>query len=239
MQTSVEERLEALMAAHCVGPVEAARIMREEDKNTRPKLRPEDLPTFYKPFKPVAVDFSKVSDHWMRAQADFKKKGPRWASPLYAKALAKDKTRSPQFNHKATLLLTERGMSGPAIAKALGISLRSVRFHQSQPCAALEVERQEIAWRNRVQHREVTKRGRTPLLPEVYLVEQGIVTDPKMVAWLGSEPFRQLRTREKVRRYMADGILSHRQMAKLIGVTRQAIGLHVKNLQGGLFKTEL
>jgi len=208
------------------------RIMREEDKNTRPKLRPEDLPTFYKPFKPVAVDFSRVSDHWKRTQAEFKKKGPRWASPLYAKALAKDKTRAPQFNHKAALLLTDRGMSGPAIAKALGISLRSVRSHHAQPCAALDVERREIAWRDRVQHHEVTKRGRAPFLPEVCLTEYEIVTDPKLVAWLGSEPFRQLRTREKVRLYMADGILSHRQMAKLIGVTRQAVGLHVRNLQG-------
>lgn len=206
-----EQRLEAVMAFHCVGPIEARRIIRLEDRDKKPKLRPEDLPTFHKPFKPVIMDPSKVSDHWKQEQVEFRKKGPRWASPLYAKAMAEDTTRAPEFHHKAALVLSERGMSGPAISKVLGISLRSVRAHLARPCPALEAEREGTTRRLRREHFSQSRHGHVPFSPD-------------------DGPFRQLRTRDKVRLYLADGVVSQRQMARLMGITQQAVSKHVRTI---------
>lgn len=198
---------------------------RHEARKRNGKETPEDLPTFNRPFEPVTVDVSKTSSFWEEEQAEYRKKGPRWTSPLYqakARKEAKEGRRDPEFNHKSTLVLGERGYSGSAIAGILGISLRSIRYHQAEPCPSLEKERKEIAWRQAVEDHGRTKRGKAPFLPEAYLVRNGIVTDEALISWFDAGPFKELRSKEKIRKYLADG-QSQRRIAKWLGVTQQAV----------------
>ncbi|RWE83469.1 MAG: hypothetical protein EOS63_04920 [Mesorhizobium sp.] len=171
----------------------------------------------------------QVSRHWVIEQEEYRKKGPRWSSPLYAKVIASDTERDTDFHHQATLILTERGFAGPAIARVLGISLRSVRSHLSTPSGTLSAERQEFAKRQAIEAHNMTKRGKAPFDVEVYLITNELVTEAE-ATWLGDEPFMTLPTREKVRRYRTDGILSQKRTAKLLGITRQAIGKLVQSL---------
>ncbi|MER8389066.1 hypothetical protein NKH14_26785 [Mesorhizobium sp. M1380] len=173
-------------------------------------------------FDPIET-LPTISHHWIREQNEYRKKGPRWSSPLYAKATSGDTERDSDFNHQATLILTERGFSGPAIARVLGISLRSVRSHLSRPSMALAAERRDIAKRQTIENHNRTKRGKAPFDVEAYLVANELVTEVK-ASWLGDEPFGGLPTKDKVRRYRMDGILSQKRIAKLLGITRQAVG---------------
>ncbi|RWC31563.1 hypothetical protein [Mesorhizobium sp.] len=179
-------------------------------------------------FDPVAVDFSRVSAHWSAEVQTFRQRGPRWSSLLYAKVTSSDTARNTSFNHQATLILTERGFSGPAITLVLGISLRSVRSHLSNPSTALAAERREIGRRQAIENHNRTKRGKAPFDVETYLNANGLVTGAE-ASWLGDEPFRFLPTKDKVRRYRLDGILSQKRIAKLLGITRQAVGKIVQS----------
>lgn len=179
-------------------------------------------------FDPIDI-LPTVSQHWIRDQDDYRKKGPRWSSPLYAKVIASDTERDTDFHHQATLILAERGFAGPAIARVLGISLRSVRSHLGNPSASLSAERQEIAKREAIEDHNMAKRGKAPFDVEAYLIANELVTEAE-VSWLGDEPFGALPTREKVRRYRVDGIMSQKRVAKLLGITRQAVGKIVQSL---------
>lgn len=179
-------------------------------------------------FDPIDI-LPTISRHWFVEQEEYRKKGPRWSSPFYAKVASSDTDRDTDFNHQATLILAERGFSGPAIARVLGISLRSVRSHLGRPSDALVAERLEIAKRQAIENHNRTKRGKAPFDVEAHLVANGLVTEAEAV-WLSDEPFRCLPTRDKVRRYRVDGILSQKRIAKLLGITRQAVGKIVQSL---------
>ncbi|TIN71367.1 MAG: hypothetical protein E5Y30_11870 [Mesorhizobium sp.] len=125
-------------------------------------------------------------------------------------------------------MLAERGFSGPATARVLGISLRSVRSHLGRPSATLAAERQEVAKREAIENHNRAKRGKAPFDVEAYLVANGMITEAEAV-WLGDEPFGSLPTKERVRRYRVDGILSQKRIAKLLGVTRQAVSKIVQD----------
>lgn len=182
------------------------------------------------PFAPIELlPPDQVSRHWVREQEEYRKKGPRWSSPLYAKVISSDTTRDTEFHHQAALILTERGFAGPAIARVLGTSLRSVRSHLGKPSASLSAERQEIAERQAIEAHNTTRRGKAPFDVEAYLIANELVSEAE-ASWLGDEPFRSLPTRKKVRRYRVDGILSQKRVAKLLGITRQAVGKIVQSL---------
>lgn len=165
----------------------------------------------------------------MKEQEEYRKKGPRWSSPFYAKVIASDTERDTDFHHQATRILSERGFAGPAIGRVLGTSLRSVRSHLSAPSASLLAERREIAKRQAIEAHNMTKRGNAPFDVEAYLIANELVSEAE-ASWLGDEPFGSLPTREKVRRYRVDGILSQKRIAKLLGITRQAVGKIVQSL---------
>lgn len=138
---------------------------------------------------------------------------------------------SAGFNHKATLVLASRGVSRDAIAALLGISTRTVRRYLNTPCEAYEVERQEVHKRERWELLQRTKYGRAPVNIEPYLVERDLV-DAAEAVWLG-EDFSSYRTREKVRRYLVDG-QPPAMIARLLGISRQAVSGHVKALRDGV-----
>lgn len=166
-------------------------------------------------------------------KVDQKKKGPRWASARYktsARKSAQESRREPEFNHKAAHVLSEQGHSGAAIAAVLGISLRSVRYHLSTPCTALEEERAGAQMRVTWRHLQRTKRGRLPFCVEEWLVARGLVPEAE-AHWLGSvEDWRALETRDKVEGYMLDG-QSQATASRLLGISRQAVSKHVKSLR--------
>lgn len=225
-----EERLEAIAALHCVGLMEAGRIMRLEDRNKKPALRPEDLPTFNKPFKPVIMDYSKPSNHWKRGLAEFRKKAPRWASPLYAKAMSEDIERAPEFNQKAVQVLHEEGHSGPAIASILGISLRAARGYLTKPCPALEAECNQTKERARQEHFAKTEQGTAPFDIWAYLSE---TKPPIVVDLLGFDPWDVdiSTTKEKVTFYLSNGWTPAEISRVLPNVSPQAIAKHVKAIR--------
>ncbi|MGX5842877.1 hypothetical protein ACWGTI_19340 [Mesorhizobium sp. ArgA1] len=179
-------------------------------------------------FDPINI-IPNISRHWIMEQEEYRKKGPRWSSPFYAKVTSSDTERDTDFNHQATLILTERGFSGPAVARVLGISLRSVRSHLSNPSMTLAAECQEIAKRKAIEDHNRIKRGKAPFDVEAHLVANGSVSEAE-ASWLGDEPFRCLPTKDKVRRYRSDGILSQKRIAGLLGITRQAVGKIVQSL---------
>ncbi|MEI9409904.1 hypothetical protein [Mesorhizobium salmacidum] len=182
------------------------------------------------PFEPFELlPPAQVSQHWVKEQEEYRKKGPRWSSPLYAKVIASDTERDTDFHHQATLVLAERGFAGPAVARVLGTSLRSVRSHLSTPSATLSAERQEVAKRHAIEAHNMTKRGKAPFDVEAYLIANELVSEAE-ASWLGDEPFRSRPSREKVHRYRVDGTLSQKRIAKLLGITRQAVGKIVQSL---------
>lgn len=178
-------------------------------------------------FEPVEVNLSKVSADWTATVEAFRYRGPRWTTSRYQEATRKDTERAPELNHKAALVLRTEGFSQPASAKVLGITDRAVRSHLSRPCEALEAERRGIAWRARVQHHEVTKRGRAPFDVWAYLR----AAQPPMVAdLLGFDPWTAegigASTREKVAFYIVDG-WSQAEVVALLGISKQAVSKHV------------
>lgn len=178
-------------------------------------------------FRPVEADFSEISDHWTAEVEAFQRKGPRWTTQRYQEATRKDNERAPEFNHKAALVLRAEGFSQPASAKVLGITDRAVRSHLSQPCEALEAERKGMAWRDRAERHEVTKRGRAPFDVWAFLR----AAQPLMVAdLLGFDPWTAegigASTREKVAFYIVDG-WSQSEVVALLGISKQAVSKHV------------
>lgn len=183
-------------------------------------------------FEPIELT-PTVSQHWLREQEEYQRKGSRWSSPLYARAVKQDNERDPNFHHQATVILADQGYSGPAIARTLGISLRSVRSFLSKPSAALEEERKEIAWRDRVEVHCRTRQGRAPFDVWAYLAA---VRPPIIAEDLGFDPWSEedigSSTREKVAFYLMDG-WSQSEIAGLLKVTQQAVSKHAQKIKGG------
>lgn len=195
------------------------------DRLRRSTNRKEPMPT-HSTFDPIALDFTKVSDHWAAEVEAFRRQGPRWTTPRYQAATRNDTERAPEFNHKATHVMRSGGFSQPASAKVLGITDRAVRSYLSRPCKALEAECKEVAWRDRVSHHEATKRGRAPFDVWAYLRE---VEPPLVAALLGFNPWVKedtgSTTRERVAFYLMDG-WSQAETARMLCVSKQAVSKH-------------
>lgn len=67
---------------------------------------------------------------------------------------------SREFNHKACLVLAERGHSRGEITAVMGLALRSIRRFLSSPCHALAVEKKEAEERREYEAWQRTARGR-------------------------------------------------------------------------------
>ncbi|MEY9532859.1 winged helix-turn-helix transcriptional regulator [Sinorhizobium fredii] len=122
-----------------------------------------------------------------------------------------------EFNHKAVHVLTERAWMTCAIAELLEISKRTVRLLRSQPCAALEVERQEA-------------REREARAVSAYTGGALFLTVEDM-PWLSCEEhYKALSTREKIRLHLEDG-LTQVEIARLLGISQPTVSYHAKQLR--------
>lgn len=123
-----------------------------------------------------------------------------------------------EFNHKAVHILAELGWTTCAIAGKLEITQRHVQALIKQPCKALAVERREAREREAQAARDANAPFFTEAFPEK---EPPLQLDPS------------LPTGEKVRRYMRDmqnGRVSQAEVARRLGISRQAVSKHVQAL---------
>ncbi|UVK36827.1 winged helix-turn-helix domain-containing protein [Mesorhizobium sp. AR10] len=164
--------------------------------------------------------------------ADPKKKGPRWTNPRYQAATRKDTERAPDFHHKATHVLRSEGFSGPATSKVVGISLRAVRAYLSRPCEALEVERREITKRHRIEHHSRTRQSKAPFELWAYLRKAQV---PMVTDLLGFDPWASdnggASTRERISFYLMDGGWSQAEIARMLGISQQAVSKHARAIK--------
>jgi predicted transcriptional regulator len=121
-----------------------------------------------------------------------------------------------EFRHKAVHILTEMGWTTCAIAGELRVTQRRVQALAKQPCEALEVERREARER---EARERFARTSTPLFNEDFPEEE------PPIQLDGSLP-----TREKVKRYLRERKVSQAEVARRLGISRQAVSKHAQAL---------
>lgn len=142
------------------------------------------------------------------------------------------RSEAARFNHKAVHVLGRHGWKVDGIADLLGISERSVWRHLQEPCDELEQEREEVRKRERIETHMRTKRGKAPFLVEDFIKAHGLLNDAE-AAWLGDD-WKNVTTKEKVRLYLVDGVASQSWMARRLGLSRQAVSKHVKELRHGI-----
>ncbi|WP_018235103.1 helix-turn-helix domain-containing protein [Ensifer sp. BR816] len=116
-----------------------------------------------------------------------------------------------EFNHKAVHILIELGWTTCAIAGELDISQRTVRRLREQPCEALEVELRETRERG-------TRAARISSGP---FFNEDFPEDRETIQLDEALP-----TREKVRRCLRLGKMSQAEIARRLGVSRQAVSKH-------------
>ncbi|MEY9584063.1 winged helix-turn-helix transcriptional regulator [Sinorhizobium fredii] len=126
-----------------------------------------------------------------------------------------------EFRHKAVHILTEMGWTTCAIAGELGITQRRVQALLKQPCEALEVERREAG--EREAREQAARTSSAPFFTEGWPAEENL--EP---IWLKED--REAPTREKVKRYLQDGKVSQAEIARRLGISRQAVSKHVERL---------
>ncbi|PDT48606.1 hypothetical protein CO661_09115 [Sinorhizobium fredii] len=122
-----------------------------------------------------------------------------------------------EFNHKAVHILAGMGWTTCAIAGELGITQRRAQALRRQPCEALEVERREAGERKA---REQAARTSGALFFTEELLED------REPVWVDEA----LPTREKIKRCLRDGKASQAEVARLLGISRQAVSKHVQAL---------
>ncbi|MEZ0001313.1 winged helix-turn-helix transcriptional regulator [Sinorhizobium fredii] len=125
------------------------------------------------------------------------------------------RNETAEFNHKATHVLAWMGWTTCAIAGELGITQRRVQALVKQPCEALEVERREA--KEREAREQAARSTNAPFFTEV--------KDRKPI-WLDEA----LPTREKIKRCLRDGKASQAEVARRLGISRQAVSKHVQAL---------
>ncbi|WP_164832754.1 helix-turn-helix domain-containing protein [Sinorhizobium meliloti] len=138
-----------------------------------------------------------------------------------------------EFHHKAVLILAERGWTTCGIAECLGISQRTVRSLRKLPCEALEREREEKRKREARERYARIKQRNAPFDVGAFLEEEAPhVLKAEEITWLGE--WKTLPIRKKVKKYLLDGKVSQVAMARLLGITRQAVSKHVEKLRDGI-----
>ncbi|MGN6146890.1 MAG: hypothetical protein ACTHOP_25250 [Mesorhizobium sp.] len=124
-------------------------------------------------------------------------------------------------------MLRADGFSQPAIAKVLGITERMVRRYLSEPCPALEAEREETLQRERREHFSRTRQGRAPFDAWAYFK---VSKPPLVIADLGFDPWEVedigTSTKEKVAFYFMDG-WTQSEISRLLGISPKAVSKHV------------
>lgn len=124
-----------------------------------------------------------------------------------------------EFNHKAAHILVELGWTTCATAGELGITQRHVQALIKQPCEALEVER----WAVKEREVQVACGVGSPFFTETF--PDGPPKDREPICLDEALP-----TREKVKLCMQDGRISQAEIARRLGISRQAVSKHVQAL---------
>lgn len=128
--------------------------------------------------------------------------------------------QAAEFKHKAAHIWAELGWTTCAIAGELKLSSRRVQTLIKQPCKALEVERREAA--EREAREQAARTSSAPFFTEEWPDED------REPIWLKAD--WEVPTREKIKRYMQNGKVSQAEIARRLGISRQAVSKHVEAL---------
>lgn len=144
-------------------------------------------------------------------------------------AANQSRSETATFNQMAAHVLASQGWKVDGIADLLGISERTVWRHLKEPCDALEPEREGADKRAKWETHMRTKRGKAPFMVADFLRANGVLDDAG-ASWL-NDGWQDMTTKEKVRLYLADGVVSQSWIARRLGVSRQAVAKLVKELR--------